>query len=141
MQYDTIASTKSALANVLAPPGIPCISAHPLIQRFSKGIYNLLPSNPRYSVIRDTTVVIDYLRSLPNNNLSIKLLFYKTVILRTLSSSQYIYGRVELQEIKYICFISCNSTLHWFRPLLCLTVDLGAPCLLCIFQGSLMRLR
>ena len=85
MQYNTIASTKSALTNVLALPGIPCISAHPLIERFLKGVYNLRPPNPRYSVIWDTAMVIDYLRSLPNNNLSIKLLFYKKVMLLTLS--------------------------------------------------------
>ena len=88
MQYNTIASTKSALAIVLALPGTPCISAHPLIKRYLKGVYNLRPPHPKHSVIWDTTVVIDYLRSLPNNYLSIKLLFYKTVMLLTLLSGQ-----------------------------------------------------
>ena len=53
-----------------------------------EGFYNLRPPNPRYSVIWDTTVVIDYLQSHPNNNLSIKLLFYKMVMLLTLLSGQ-----------------------------------------------------
>ena len=88
MQYNTIASTKSALANVITIPGIPSLSEHPLLQRFLKGVYNLRPPNPRYSVIWDTTVVIEYLASLPTDNMSTKLSLYKTVMLLTLLSGQ-----------------------------------------------------
>ena len=88
MQYNTIASTKSALANVITIPGIPSLSEHPLLQRFLKGVHNLRPPNPRYSVTWDTTVVIEYLASLPTDNMSTKLLSYKTVMLLTLLSGQ-----------------------------------------------------
>ena len=88
MQYSTIASTKSALANVFMIPGIPSLSAHPLLQRFMRGVYHLRPPNPRYSVIWDTTVVIEYLASLPTDNISPKLLSYKTVMLLALLSGQ-----------------------------------------------------
>ena len=97
MQYNTIASTKSALANITSLPGLSCISAHPLLQRFLKCVYNLRPPNPRYSMIWNTSVVIDYLQSLHTNDISLKLLSYKTVMLLTLLS-----GR-------------CVSNLHYFR--------------------------
>ena len=97
MQYNNIASTKSALANIISLPGLSCISAHPLLQRFLKGVYNLRPPNPRYSMIWNTYVVIDYLQSLHTNDISLKLLSYKTVMLLTLLSGQRV------------------STLHYFR--------------------------
>ena len=97
MQYNTIASTKSALANIISLPGLSCISAHPLLQRFLKGVYNLRPPNPRYSMIWNTSVVIDHLQSLHTNDISLKLLSYKTVMLLTLLSGQRV------------------STLHYFR--------------------------
>ena len=46
MQYNCI--YKKCIANVLALPEIPYISAHPLKQRSLKGVYNLHPPNPRY---------------------------------------------------------------------------------------------
>ena len=97
MQYNTIASTKSALANIISLPGLGCSSAHPLLQRFLTGDYNLRPPNPRYSMIWNTSVVIDYLQSLHTNDISLKLLSYKTVMLLTLLSGQRV------------------STLHYFQ--------------------------
>ena len=54
-------------------------------------------------MIWDTSVVIDYLQSLPTNDISFKLLSYKTVMLLTLLSGQRVgalyYFRIdELQS-------------------------------------------
>ena len=97
LQYTTISSARSALANVISIPGVPSISEHPLVKRFLKGVYNLRPPVPRYSHIWDTSIVIQYLRSLDNHVIPFKFLVYKLVTLLTLLSGQRV------------------STLHKFR--------------------------
>ena len=65
------------------------IGSHPLIVRLLKGIYLLRPPTPRYSSTWDVSKVTDYLKTLaPLNELSLKSLTLKTVMLCALASAQ-----------------------------------------------------
>ena len=69
-------------------PGVPVLTKHPLIQKVVKGAYNSRPPTPRYVVIWDTDVLLQYLDSLDNACLNFKLLSCKTAILLTILSGQ-----------------------------------------------------
>ena len=65
------------------------IGSHPLIVRLLKGIYLLRPPTPRYSSTWDVSKVTDYLKTLaPLNELNLKSLTLKTVMLCALASAQ-----------------------------------------------------
>ena len=58
------------------------LGSHPFISGLIKGAFRSRPSQPRYSATWDVTSVLNYLRSLgPNDDLSLKLLSFKSVIL------------------------------------------------------------
>ena len=97
LEYSSIAKTRSAFSNVFSIPGVTSVSEHPMIKQFLKAVYNLRPPDPKYAMIWDTNTVITYLKSLKNNELTFKILFYKLVTLLTLLSGQRV------------------STLHKFR--------------------------
>ena len=90
MKYSTIASARSALANVIYIPGVASIAEHSLVKRFFKGVYNLRPPEPKYTMIWDTSLVINHLATLNNELLPFKLIVYKLVMLLTLLSGQRI---------------------------------------------------
>ena len=94
--YSSIAKTRSAFSNVFSIPGVTSVSEHPLIKQFLKAVYNLRPPDPKYAIWY-TNTVITYLKSLKNNELTFRILFYKLITLLTLLSGQRV------------------STLHKFR--------------------------
>ena len=103
-----IATARSALGNFIHVPGVPVLANHPLIQKVVKGAYNARPPAPRYVVIWDTDVLLQYLDSLDNACLNFKLLSCKTAILVTILSGQRV------------------STIHAFRlSQLQLTTDMA----------------
>ena len=73
------------MKSLISTPGVPVLANHPLIQ---KGAYNTIPPAPRYVVIWDTDVPLQYLDSLDNTSLDFKLLSCKTAILLTILSGQ-----------------------------------------------------
>lgn len=61
--YSAINTARSAMSSVLILPNM-TFGTHPLVARFLKGVFELKPSLPRYSSIRDVSVVLQHLRSL-----------------------------------------------------------------------------
>ena len=92
-----LATVRSTLGNFLHIPGVPVLANHPLIQKVVKGAYNTRPPAPRYVVIWDTDILLQYLDSLENNSIDFKLLSYKVTVLLNIHSGQRV------------------STLHKFR--------------------------
>ena len=87
--YSTINSYRSALSSSLYPINNTTIGSHPLISRLLKGMYNVRTPIPRYSTTWDVTKVTTYLATLfPLDQLSLKSLTFKTVMLCALSSTQ-----------------------------------------------------
>ena len=69
LEYGTINTYRSALSGVLPPmEGFP-VGQHPLVVRLLKGILNLRPAMPRYQESWAVNVALDYMRSLPGNQL------------------------------------------------------------------------
>lgn len=49
-----------------------------IVKRFSKGIFNIKPSLPKYNNVLDVSVVLDYLETLmPLHTISLRLLLHK----------------------------------------------------------------
>ena len=86
--YGGIASARSALGNFVTIPGYPRLADHPLIQKLLKGIGNVRPPKPRYTMIWDTTLLIKYLASLNNVDLDFQRACWKTSALLTILSRQ-----------------------------------------------------
>ena len=88
--YSVIATARSALPGIISIPGIPSISEHLLVKRLLKGVYHHRPPRPRYTFIWDTSVVIEYLQTLKNDDISFKIMSLIIVMLLTLLSMQRI---------------------------------------------------
>lgn len=87
LEYRTINTYRSALSGVLAPIEGFAVGQHPLVARLLKGILNLRPAMPRYQHSWDVNLVLNYLRSLPNNEaISLKLLTHKLAMLLALTA-------------------------------------------------------
>ena len=106
--YGILTTARSTLGKFLHISGVPVLANHPLIQKVVKGAYNTKPPAPRYVVIWDTNILLQYLDSLENNSIGFKLLSYKVTVLSTILSGQRV------------------STLHKFRlSQLQLTTDMA----------------
>lgn len=100
--YGSLNSYRSAMAQVFGPS----ISQDFRMKRFFRGVYHLRPSKPRYENTWDPTLVLDYLRSLENNKLSLENLSYKLAMLLALSTGQRVQtiSVIELANIR-----KCND--------------------------------
>ena len=87
--YSAVNKAKSALSNIvqLTDSQLP-VGKHPRIKQYMRGVFNLRPSLPKYSVTWDVTVVLSYLRSLPLNDIHLKNLSLKLVMLLALLAGQ-----------------------------------------------------
>ena len=82
LKYSATNSHISALTSILQVPGVEQIGEHNLVSRFTKGIFNLQPSLPRYSKIWDIHKVLLYLIGLGRNeDLTLRQLTLKTATL------------------------------------------------------------
>ena len=87
--YSAINTARSALSSVLLLPNNTTFGSHPLVTRFLKGVFELKPSLPRYSVIWDVGVVLQYLKSLGlATELELKTLTKKMTMLLCLLTGQ-----------------------------------------------------
>ena len=88
--YSAINTARSALSSVLLLPNNTTFGSHPLVTRFLKGVFELKPSLPRYSVIWDVGVVLQYLKSLGlATELELKTLTKKMTMLLYLLTGQH----------------------------------------------------
>ena len=62
--YSEINTARSALSSVLVLPNNITFGSHLLVVRFLKGVFELKPSLPHYSRIRDVPTVLQYLKTL-----------------------------------------------------------------------------
>ena len=86
-KYGYIAGTRSALSAILPNVDGKTFGNQELVQRTLRGIYKLRPSFPRYLVIYDAHIVLDFMRSLPSNeDLLLEVLTKKLVTLLCLLS-------------------------------------------------------
>lgn len=82
--YSSLNTYRSAIAHLAGPNMAQDIR----IQKFFKGVYMLRPSRPKYDNTWDPAIVLNYLRKLCNDNLSLELLTQKLVTLLALATGQ-----------------------------------------------------
>lgn len=88
--YSGINTARSALSSVvtLVDAVHYPVGQHPLIKRFLKGVFNKRPTFPRYSEIWDVSVVFNWMKTINFDDMCLKLLTLKTVMLLALLSGQ-----------------------------------------------------
>lgn len=82
--YGTLNSYRSAIAQILGPS----VAQDFRVKRFFKGVFQLRPTKPRYSNTWDPGIVLNFVRELNNDDISLEYLTYKLVILLALASGQ-----------------------------------------------------
>ena len=88
---------------------IPCsnstVGSHPLVCRLLKGVFHLRPPQARYSTTWDVSLVTTYLMTLfPLENLTLKMLTLKTVMLCALVSAQRAQMLCALLDLNFISY-------------------------------------
>lgn len=87
MQYNTIASYRSAISEVHILVEEKAIGAHPIIVKVMKGIYNLRPPKQKPTDVVDVLPTMDYIQSLGSNSkMTILNLAQKMALLLALTS-------------------------------------------------------
>ena len=88
LSYSSVNTARSAISSFIMY-GDKGIGEHPLIIKFMKGVYQQRPTQSRYTCVWSVHNVFDFLRqSSSNENLTLKLLSMKTVMLLALISAQ-----------------------------------------------------
>lgn len=100
--YETICSTRSALVRLIGDDFVKEIE----LKRFMRGVYNLRPSKPKYNETWDPAMVLDFLTKLRENDLDLKMLSHKLIILLALTTGHRMqtFSLIKLESIK-----DCNS--------------------------------
>lgn len=98
ISYGSLNSYRSAIAQLLGPS----LAEDVRIQRFFKGVFHLRPSLPRYINTWDPLLVLNYLRTLINEDISLEQISYKLAMLLALVSVQRVQtlSLIELDNIK-----------------------------------------
>ena len=82
LSYSTINTASSALSSILNIEGPTPFGSHPLVMRFSKGVYETRKPQPKYTTIWDVATVLKHLKTLwPLQHHSLKFLTSKLLIL------------------------------------------------------------
>jgi len=88
LSYSTVNTYRSAISMTHLPIEGIAVGNHYLIKRLMKGIFNKRPPVPRYVLTWPVEVMLRYLKNIPQNDqLSLKLLSWKTAILVALVSA------------------------------------------------------
>lgn len=87
--YSAINTARSALSSVITLGDKTTFGEHPLVTRFLKGIFELKPSLPRYTVIWDVGTVLKFFQTFPPiTDMTLKQLTKKLVTLLVLVTAQ-----------------------------------------------------
>ena len=109
LSYGQINTACSALSAVLNT-GATSFGKLPPVKRFMKGIFELKPVFPKYSMIWDVNKIFDYFRSLPSPSfLDLKMLSHKLVMLLMLLSGGQRSQTIHSIKINDIIFTGDNS--------------------------------
>ena len=101
LKYRTINTIRSAVSmthdNI---EGIP-MGKHPLVSRLMRGIHNLCPPQPRYVTTWDVDIVVEYFKSMGQNNaLPLKQLSQKLALLMTLVEASRV-SELQALDLRY----------------------------------------
>ena len=87
--YGYIAATRSALSAILPKRNAISFGKCPDVSRMIKGIFKLRPSLPKHTVVYDANLVLNYMKSLPEDNaLDLEMLTKKLATLLCFLSGQ-----------------------------------------------------
>ena len=88
LEYRTIALYRSAISQAHDPVGSTQLGSLPVVARFMKGVFKIKPPKPRYCSTWNVKTALSFLESLePLEELTLKQLCYKTVLLLALTSA------------------------------------------------------
>ena len=112
-KHGVIAVARSALSAVLYKRNGLSFGQDPNVSKMMKGIFKLRPTLPKYVVMYDPDIILNYMNTLPDNSsLSLELLTKKLVMLLCLlrgQRSQSIHANqtnyMKFSNNKYICYI------------------------------------
>ena len=101
LQYRTINTIRSAVSSTHDHiEGAP-IGKHPLVSRLFRGIHNLRPPQPRYTVTWDVDMVVEYLKSMGENDaLALKQLSQKLALLMALVEASRV-SELQALDLRY----------------------------------------
>ena len=86
LEYRTIALYKLAISQTYDPVGSTELGSLPVVSQFMKGVFKSKPPKPKYCCTWNVQTALPYLESLePLEDLTLKQLFYKTVLLLALT--------------------------------------------------------
>lgn len=86
--YEILNSARSALSSLCDVEDGYTVGSHPLVVKFMTGVFNLRPSQPKYTETWDVSKVLCYLKGLtPVHDLSLKMLSYKLAMLIALTQA------------------------------------------------------
>ena len=87
--YSSLCAARSALSSSITIPEYNCLSEHPMISRFLKGIYNRHPPTPKYGEIWDINTVLKYYEAQKyNKEINMMQLTQKLILLLMILGSQ-----------------------------------------------------
>lgn len=101
LSYSAINTARSALSNICTLGETIQIGTHPLVKRFMRGVFILRPSLPKYGKIWSVSDVLKYLQTLKRNDISLKELSFKLVMLLALLTGQRLQS-LHLLDIRNI---------------------------------------
>ena len=88
LEYRTIALYRSPISQAHDSVGSTQLGSLPVVARFMKGVFKIKPPKPRYCSTWNVKTALSFLESLePLKELTLKQLFYKTVLLLALTSA------------------------------------------------------
>ena len=91
-KYGTIAVTRSALSAILPKINAQTFGKDENVTRMIKGIFKIRPSFPKYIVTYDSDIILQYMDSLPANNLLSMDLLTKKIMYLALSTEWAMYS-------------------------------------------------
>ena len=87
-QYRTINTLRSAISMTHDEVDGVRIGQHPMVSRFLKGVFNIRPPAPKYTVTWDVDTVLEYICQLPENgDLDLQQLSHKLTMLLALTNA------------------------------------------------------
>ena len=89
VKYSVINTMRSALSTIIAPRNGISFGKSPIVTRMLRGVFKRRPSLPKYTMIYDVSVVLNFLSTItPNGDISLELLVHKLVALMCLLAGQ-----------------------------------------------------
>ncbi len=88
--YSAINTARSALSALMNPIDNTPVGSHRYVKRLLKGVFQQRPALPRHNCTWDVSKVLNFLRTIQADTVSLKMLTYKVVMLLALLTGQRI---------------------------------------------------